>query len=82
APALQSYLNSIYAGQPINLNEMTATFLDAVSSVIDGPNVTTLNFAVTINGMTATPAAGTDIITSDPESYFFCSATGVTVSQG
>ncbi|MCA8335205.1 baseplate J/gp47 family protein [Burkholderia multivorans] len=82
APALQSYLNSIFAGQPINLNEMTATFLDAVSSVIDGPNVTTLNFAVTINGMTATPAAGTDIITSDPESYFFCSATGVTVSQG
>ncbi|VWD20947.1 hypothetical protein BCO18442_03913 [Burkholderia contaminans] len=82
APALQSYLNSIYAGQPINLNEMTATFLDAVSSVIDGPNVTTLNFAVTINGVTATPAAGTDIITSDPESYFFCSATGVTVSQG
>ncbi|MBU9228200.1 baseplate J/gp47 family protein [Burkholderia multivorans] len=82
APALQSYLNSIYAGQPINLNEMTATFLDAVSSVIDGPNVTTLSFAVTINGVTATPAAGTDIITSDPESYFFCSATGVTVSQG
>ncbi|WP_254216254.1 baseplate J/gp47 family protein [Burkholderia multivorans] len=82
APALQSYLNSIYAGQPINLNEMTATFLDAVSSVIDGPNVTTLNFTVTINGVMATPAAGTDIITSDPESYFFCSATGVTVSQG
>ncbi|WP_253594382.1 baseplate J/gp47 family protein [Burkholderia multivorans] len=82
APALQSYLNSIYAGQPINLNEMTATFLDAVSSVIDGPNVTTLSFAVTINGVTATPAAGTDIIASDPESYFFCSATGVTVSQG
>ncbi|WP_258170762.1 baseplate J/gp47 family protein [Burkholderia multivorans] len=82
APALQSYLNSIYAGQPINLNEMTATFLDAVSSVIDGPNVTTLSFAVTINGVPATPAAGTDIITSDPESYFFCSATGVTVSQG
>ncbi|WP_249193141.1 hypothetical protein [Burkholderia cenocepacia] len=82
ALALQSYLNSIFAGQPINLNEMTATFLNAVSSVIDGPNVTTLSFAVTINGVAATPAAGTDIITSDPESYFFCSATGVTVSQG
>lgn len=82
APALQSYLNSIFAGQPINLNEMTATFLDAVSSVIDGPNVTTLSFAVTINGVSASPAAGTDIITSDPESYFFCAPTGVTVSQG
>ncbi|WP_260426970.1 baseplate J/gp47 family protein [Burkholderia cenocepacia] len=82
APALQSYINSIYSGQPINLNEMVVTFLDAVSSVIDGPNVTTLEFAVTINGSPASPAAGTDIITSDPESYFFCSATGVTVSQG
>lgn len=82
APPLQSYINSIYSGQPINLNEMTVTFLDAVSSVIDGPNVTTLEFAVTINGTPASPAAGTDIITSDPESYFFCSATGVTVSQG
>lgn len=82
APALQSYLNSIYVGQPINLNEMVTTFLDAVSSVIDGPNVTTLQFAVTINGVAVSPAAGTNIITSDPESYFFCSATGVTVTQG
>ncbi|MCM2546202.1 baseplate J/gp47 family protein [Burkholderia glumae] len=82
APALQAYINSIYAGQPINLNEATATFLDAVASVIDGPNVTTLQFAVTINGTPATPAAGTNIITSDPESYFFASATAVTVTQG
>ncbi|MFY4709976.1 baseplate J/gp47 family protein [Burkholderia glumae] len=82
APALQAYINSIYAGQPINLNEATATFLEAVASVIDGPNVTTLQFSVTINGVPATPAAGTNIISSDPESYFFCSATGVTVTQG
>lgn len=82
APQLQSYLNSIYAGQPINLNEMTATFLSAVAPVIDGPNVTTLEFAVTINGVAVSPAAGTDIILSDPESYFFCSDTGVTVAQG
>ncbi|MGS1060528.1 hypothetical protein [Burkholderia glumae] len=82
APALQAYINSIYAGQPINLNEATATFLDAVAPVIDGPNVTTLQFAVTINGTSATPAAGTNIITSDPESYFFASATAVTVTQG
>jgi len=40
-----------------------------------------LQFVVTINGVTVTPAAGTSIIASDPESHFFCSATGVTVSQ-
>jgi hypothetical protein len=82
APALQSYLNSIYVGQPINLLEMTAVFQNAVASVIAAPNITTLTFAVSINGVTATPGAGTSIIAGDPESFFFCSATGITVAQG
>lgn len=82
APAIQSYINSIFVGQPINLLEMTAVFQDAVASVIDAPNITTLEFTVTINGTTASPTAGTSIIPSEPESYFSCSATGVTVNQG
>ncbi|CDY79488.1 hypothetical protein BGLT_02269 [Caballeronia glathei] len=82
APALQSYLNSIFVGQPINLLEMTATFQNAVASVIAAPNITTLQFAVVINGVPATPAAGTSIIQGDPEGFFNCSATGVTVTQG
>jgi hypothetical protein len=81
APAIQSYINSIYVGQPINLLEMTAVFQNAVASVIAAPNITTLTFSVTINGVTATPTAGTSIIPGDPESYFYCSATGVTVTQ-
>jgi hypothetical protein len=82
APALQSYINSIFVGQPINLLEMTAVFQNAVASVIAAPNITTLTFVVTINGVTASPTAGTSIIPSDPESSFTCSATGVTVVQG
>ncbi|MDN7511942.1 hypothetical protein QZL91_20960 [Burkholderia multivorans] len=82
APALQSYINSIFVGQPINELEMNAVFQNAVASVIDGPNITTLSYVVTINGVVATPSAGTSIIASDPESYFFCSNTGVTVAQG
>lgn len=82
APAIQSYINSIYVGQPINLLEMTATFQNAVYAIIAPNNITTLIFDVTINGVTATPGAGTSIIASDPESYFNCSATGVTVVQG
>lgn len=81
APAIQAYINSIYVGQPINLLEMTAVFQNAVTSVIDAPNITTLQFTVTINGVAAVPAAGTSIIASDPESSFFCSASGVTVVQ-
>lgn len=82
APALQSYINSIFVGQPINELEMTAVFQTAVSSVIAPTNVTTLQFAVTINGVTASPTAGTSIIPSDPESSFSASATAITVTQG
>jgi len=82
APALQSYINSIFAGQPINELEMNAVFQNAVASVIDGPNITTLSYVVTINGVVATPSAGTSIIASDPEGYFFCTNTGITVTQG
>jgi len=81
APAIQSYVNSIFVGQPINLLEMTAVFQNAVASVISAQNITTLTFVVTINGVTASPTAGTSIIPGDPESYFFCSNTGVTVVQ-
>jgi len=82
SPALQSYINSVYVGQPMNLLEMTAIFQNAVSTIITAPNITTLTFAVTINGAVVTPSAGTSIIEGDPESYFYASATGVTVVQG
>jgi hypothetical protein len=82
APALQSYINSIFVGQPINELEMTAVFQNAVASVISAPNITTLQWTVTVNGVTVAPGAGTSIIAGDPESYFYCSATGVTVTQG
>jgi hypothetical protein len=61
---------------------MTATFQNAVSGIIAANNITTLIFAVTINGVSVSPGAGTSIIASDPESYFTCSDTGVTVAQG
>ena len=81
-PALQTYINSIYAGQPINLLMLNDAFVQAVSSVIEEIYVTTLTFVVTINGTTAGPTAGTNIIPSDPESYFYCALSGVTVTQG
>lgn len=81
APAIQSYINGITVGQPINLLAMEAAFQQAVSSVLPTPNLTTLTFSVTINGSSAIPVAGTSVILSDPESYFSCSASGVTVTQ-
>lgn len=82
APALQSYINSIYAGQPINLLEMNAVFQTAVASVIAAPNITTLQYVVQINGVTVSPGAGTSIIAGDPECGFSASTTAITVTQG
>jgi hypothetical protein len=81
AVAIQSYINSIFVAQPINLLEMNAVFQKAVASVIDASNITTLSYVVTVNGVAVAPPAGTSIIASDPESYFFCAANGVTVNQ-
>jgi hypothetical protein len=82
APAIQSYINSIVVGQPINLLEMQNAFQSAVASALATHNLTTLTFTVTINGIVVTPEAGTSIILSDPESYMLASASGVTVTQG
>lgn len=81
-PALTSYLNSIQVGQPINLLEATAVFQDAVSSVLDPSDLSTLDFTVYLDGVETSPDAGTSIIPGDPESYFSATATAVTVVQG
>jgi hypothetical protein len=80
--AVLSYVNSIPVGQPINLLEMQASFQAGVASILPSNNLTTLTFVVTINGTVSTPSAGTSTIASDPESYFFASANGVTSTQG
>ena len=82
APAVQSYLNGLAIGQPINLITMSTIFVEAVSSVISEENLTTLTFAVTINGTAVSPEAGTSIIVGDVEGYFTASNSAVTVTQG
>ncbi len=82
APAIQSLINSIQVGQPINEMQMIAAFQAAVASVLSAQYLTTLTFAVSINGVPVSPETGTQIIVGDPESYFYASATGITVQQG
>jgi hypothetical protein len=80
--AVQAYVNSIVVGQPINLLVMTEQIQAAVAPVLDPSNLTTLQFSVTVDGVLTPPSAGTSIIPTDPESYFFVSATGVTSVKG
>ncbi len=81
-PALVTYINSIYVGQPINVFEMNTVFQAAVASVIPSQNLTRLIFAVSINGIGVSPVSGTGEILGDPESYFYTDATEIVVSQG
>jgi hypothetical protein len=77
-----AYVNSVIVGQGINLLVLQEQVQAAVASVLDPVNLTTLQFAVTIDGTLTPPTAGTSVVPSDPESWFFCSPTGATSSQG
>jgi hypothetical protein len=82
APAIQSYVNSIVVGQPMNLNAMSAAFQTAIASVLPVANLSAFTVTVTINGSVVEPEAGTELILGDSESYFQCEANGATVTQG
>ena len=80
--ALTNYVNSIPVGSPINLLEMTNSFQTAVASVLSPVYLSSLVFSIDINGVTVSPEAGTSLILSDPESYFFAAVNGLSVVQG
>lgn len=81
APAIQDYFNTIPVGSPINLNVLAGVFLSAAASVISSQNISGIEFVITVNGATASPEAGTQIIASASEGYFSSASGSVTVSQ-
>lgn len=81
-PALEAYVNSLYAGQPMNLFELQNTFQDAVSDVITPQLLTRMVFSVTIDGVVTPPSVGTGIIAGDPEGYFFTQITNIAIARG
>lgn len=81
-PAIVEYVNSVSVGQPINVFQMQAAFRTAVAGILPPEYLTRMIVAVSINGVGTSPVSGTGMIEGDPESYFYCVATGVTVTQG
>ena len=79
ATAIAAYINSILVAGPISVAILTQTFIDAVSGVLDPETISVLTFAVSINGI-STPPTG-QLITGDPESYFFATVAGIAVTQ-
>ena len=82
AVGLVNYVNSIATGQPMNLFELQNAFQLATASVLPTTLLTRMVFAVTIDGVSVSPAAGTGVIAGDPQSYFLTNATLITITQG
>lgn len=79
---LANYVNSVAIGNPINVMEMNQIFQTAVASLLDPSLLTRLVFTVFINGSSTAPASGTYAVSGDPEGYFTCATSGITVTQG
>lgn len=81
-PALVDYINGIGVGQPINLFELQSVFQAAVADILPPQLLTRMLFSVSINGVGATPTAGTGIIAGDPQSFFLTDSSQVVITQG
>lgn len=81
-PALVSYVNSIYVGQPMNQFELISAFQLATASILPTAMLTRLVFAVSINGIGTPVDVGTGLIFGDPESYFYSTAADIVIMKG
>lgn len=77
-----SYVNNIYAGQPLNVGKLKDVFYQSVNGTIDMTLITTLNVNVTVNGVLTPVDSGTDIISGDRFSYWYIESTGISVNEG
>lgn len=82
APALADYVNSISAGQIMNLFILESVFQESVATILPPELLTRMDFTVLVDGEEITPEAGTGIIRGDAEGYFFTTAAAISVVQG
>ena len=80
--AIVNYINSLAAGQPINLFEMQTSFQYAISNLLPPQLLSRMVFAVSINGIGVAATSGTGLFVGDPESYFVTNSTLVNVTRG
>ncbi|MBU9812389.1 baseplate J/gp47 family protein [Rahnella sp. SL6] len=80
APSI-SYINGIYAGKPLNINNLKDLFLQAINTTLDMSLISNLDVVVTVNGVITNVDDNTNIISGDPYSYWFIADDGVTVGS-
>lgn len=81
-PGLVNYINSLFAGQPINLLSLDEVFRASIVSILAPELVTRLVFSVSIDGVGVSPIMGSQIIEGDAESYFYTTVGDISVVQG
>lgn len=74
-----NYVNGIFAGKPMNINNIKDVFLQSINGTLDMSLISTLNVVVTVNGVITGVDAGTNIISGDPYSYWYMASNGVIV---
>jgi hypothetical protein len=74
-----AYINGIYAGKPLNVNNLKDVFLQSVNGTLDMSLVSYLNVVVTVNGSITSVDDNTNIISGDPYSYWYIASDGVTI---
>lgn len=80
APAIAAYVNSVIVGQPMNLLQLNDAFIQSVEGLLPAYLISKLVFSIDINGVGTAPV--NNLITGDPESYFFAIAANISVVQG
>ena len=82
-PEIVDYINSLPAGTtPINLNVLNQVFLNSIANIVAGELIIDIEWTISISGVGAVPAAGTQVIFGDRYSYFYTDASQVSVIEG
>jgi hypothetical protein len=82
-PAVVEYINSLPAGTtPINLNVLNEVFIDSVASILAGELIIDIEWVISVSGVGALPAGGTQVIYGDRYSYFYTDNSQIAVVQG
>lgn len=77
-PAIVDYLNSITVGQPINQYAMEQAFTAAIINVLPANLISEMDWTVSVNGVEVSPVGL--LYNGDPESFFFATASDVTIT--
>jgi hypothetical protein len=82
-PEIADYINSLPAGTtPINLNVLNQVFIDSIANIIAGELIIDITWTISISGVGALPAGGTQVIYGDRYSYFYTDQSQISVVQG